>query len=98
MVRERLTVEEIERGRHLGRVLRTARGTKTAVDVAATAGVSVETVRKIEHGLVPTPAFFTVLALASACEVTLDALAHEIHASETAVAMFRRPAGTVSCQ
>lgn len=45
------------------------------VDVAARAGISVETLRKIETGRVPTPAFFTVAALAGALEVPLAALA-----------------------
>ena len=45
------------------------------VDVAAAAGVSAETLRKIETGRAPTPAFFTVAALATALNVSLDDLA-----------------------
>jgi transcriptional regulator with XRE-family HTH domain len=45
------------------------------VEVAAAAGVSAETLRKIETGRAPTPAFFTVAALASALNLSLDALA-----------------------
>jgi len=75
MVRARLTNAEIERGVELGRALRAARGSRSAVEVAARAGLSIETVRKIEHGLVPTPAFFTVAAMAAACGITLDELA-----------------------
>jgi transcriptional regulator with XRE-family HTH domain len=75
MVRARLTPEEIERGVALGMALRSARGTRSAVAVAAGSGLSIETVRKIEHGLVPTPAFFTVAAMAGACGVSLDELA-----------------------
>ncbi|MGH8997178.1 MAG: helix-turn-helix domain-containing protein [Acidimicrobiales bacterium] len=74
MVRARLSERQIERGRQLGRLLRQSRGARTAVEIAAAAGVSVETVRKIEHGAIPTPAFFTIVALAAACGVTLDAL------------------------
>lgn len=48
------------------------------MEIAATAGVSVETVRKIEHGAIPTPAFFTVVAMAEACGVTLDVLVDRI--------------------
>jgi transcriptional regulator with XRE-family HTH domain len=44
-------------------------------DVAAAAGVSAETLRKIETGRAPTPAFFTVAALAAALDLSLDALA-----------------------
>ena len=45
------------------------------VDVAAAAGVSAETLRKIETGRAPTPAFFTVAALAHALGLSLDILA-----------------------
>lgn len=43
--------------------------------VAAAAGVSAETFRKIETGQAPTPAFFTVAALAHALYLPLDTLA-----------------------
>ncbi|WP_281394377.1 helix-turn-helix domain-containing protein [Nonomuraea muscovyensis] len=39
---------------------------------AAAAGVSAETLRKIETGRVPTPALFTIAALASALRESLD--------------------------
>lgn len=39
------------------------------------AGVAAETLRKIETGRAPTPAFFTIAALASALHVSLDELA-----------------------
>jgi transcriptional regulator with XRE-family HTH domain len=54
------------------------------VEVAANAGLSIETVRKIEHGLVPTPAFFTVAAMAAACGVGLDELADRVSAADPA--------------
>lgn len=85
VVRARLSEEQIERGRQLGNALRQARGVRTAVDIAAAAGVSVETVRKIEHGAIPTPAFFTVVALADACGVTLASLVDRISTSESDV-------------
>jgi len=44
------------------------------VDVAAQARISVETLRKIETGRVPTPAFFTVAAVAEAVGLSLDEL------------------------
>ncbi len=44
-------------------------------DVADAAGISVETLRKIETGRIPTPAFFTVAALCEALSISLDALA-----------------------
>jgi transcriptional regulator with XRE-family HTH domain len=64
MVRVPLTPQERARGRRLGEVLREARGRRSMASVAAAAGMSVETLRKIETGRVPTPAFFTVAALA----------------------------------
>jgi transcriptional regulator with XRE-family HTH domain len=75
MVRPPLSEYERERGERLGILLRQARGSRSMVDVAAAAGVSVEALRKIESGRVPTPAFFTVTALATALGIPLDALA-----------------------
>ncbi|MGW0045099.1 helix-turn-helix domain-containing protein [Rhodococcus sp. NPDC003348] len=75
MVRVPLTAEEIERGRRLGELLRSARGPASMVDVAAEAGISVETLRKIETGRIATPAFFTVSALARVLDLSLDRVA-----------------------
>ena len=47
-------------------------------EIAAKAGVSVETVRKIERGRVPTPAFFTIVALADAVGISLPALCRTV--------------------
>jgi len=47
------------------------------VEVAAAAGVPVETLRKIESGRIPTPAFFTVAALATALGASLVELAEQ---------------------
>lgn len=74
MVRDPLELWEIERGRRLGAVLRQARGSATLGSVAAAAGVSVETLRKIETGRIPTPAFFTVAAVADVLGLSLDDL------------------------
>ncbi|MFD4467805.1 helix-turn-helix domain-containing protein [Rhodococcus sp. NPDC058505] len=46
------------------------------VDVATAAGISVETLRKIETGRIATPAFFTVSALARVLGLSLDRVAH----------------------
>lgn len=43
-------------------------------DVAASAGISAETLRKIETGRAPTPAFFTVAAVAHALGLSMDEL------------------------
>jgi transcriptional regulator with XRE-family HTH domain len=74
MVRVPLTDEERERGERLGVALRAARSGRSMVDVAAEAGISVETLRKIETGRIPTPAFFTVAAIADAVGLPLDDL------------------------
>ncbi|HVK24377.1 MAG TPA: helix-turn-helix transcriptional regulator [Actinokineospora sp.] len=74
MVRPPLSEDERFRGELLGEALRAARGERSMVEVAAAAGISVETLRKIERGRVPTPAFFTVAAIAGAVGVTLEDL------------------------
>jgi transcriptional regulator with XRE-family HTH domain len=74
MVRDPLQPWEIDRGRRLGAVLRQARGSASLSEIAAAAGVSVETLRKIETGRIPTPAFFTVAALADVLGLSLDDL------------------------
>jgi len=77
MVRAPLTPEQLEAGRRLGETLRRARGTRTLNEVAGQAGLSPETLRKIETGRLPSPAFGTVAALAAALDLSLDALALE---------------------
>lgn len=75
MVRNPLTPQERERGERLGRLLREARGDRSMAEIAARAGISAETLRKIETGRAPTPAFFTVAALAAALGLSMDDLA-----------------------
>jgi transcriptional regulator with XRE-family HTH domain len=75
MVRPPLTPEERLRGEQLGLLLRQARGERSIVEVAAAAGMSAETLRKIETGRIATPAFFTIAALADVLGISLDALA-----------------------
>jgi transcriptional regulator with XRE-family HTH domain len=78
MVRPILTPAERERGRRLGTALREARADRSMVEVAAAAGIPVETLRKIETGRIATPAFFTVAALGAALGLDLDALAADV--------------------
>ncbi|MEU6083315.1 helix-turn-helix transcriptional regulator [Streptomyces sp. NPDC047108] len=82
MVRTPLTPSERRRGERFGALLREARGERSMVEVAAAAGLSAETLRKIETGRAPTPAFFTVAALAGALEISLDTLASACAAEE----------------
>jgi transcriptional regulator with XRE-family HTH domain len=72
MVREPLTEHEIAQGRRIGALLRAARGPRTLGAVARGAGLSVETLRKIETGRIPTPSFVTVAALADELRLSLD--------------------------
>jgi transcriptional regulator with XRE-family HTH domain len=85
MVRPPLSPEDRERGRRLGALLRAARADRPLAAVAAASGVSPEALRKIESGRVPTPAFFTVAALARALDIPLDRLVADL---------AERPAGS----
>jgi transcriptional regulator with XRE-family HTH domain len=83
MVRLPHTADEVERGQRLGATLRRARGKRSMLDVALDAGVSPETLRKIESGRVPAPAFPTIAAIATALDLSLDELWSEVR-SDTA--------------
>lgn len=87
MVRPPLSPGERERGRRLGALLREARGDRPPAEVAAASGVSLEALRKIESGRVPTPAFFTVTALAGALGIPLDRLVAELGDAEEPAAV-----------
>jgi transcriptional regulator with XRE-family HTH domain len=78
MVRLPLGPAEIERGQRLGALLRRARGERSMLQVALDAGVSPETLRKIESGRVATPAFSTIAAIADVLGLSLDAVWAEI--------------------
>ncbi|TYP86002.1 helix-turn-helix transcriptional regulator [Blastococcus xanthinilyticus] len=78
MVRLPLTPAEVERGQRLGAVLRRARGERSMLGTALDAGISPETLRKIESGRVATPAFPTVAAIADVLGLSLDVVWAEI--------------------
>lgn len=84
MVREPLSIADRLRGERLGDLLREARGSRSITDVALRAGISPETLRKIERGRIPTPAFFTVVAVAGVLELSLDALLAQVRQPNTA--------------
>ena len=75
MVRQPLTAEQIAAGQRLGAALRAARAGRSLVEVALAAGISPETLRKIEGGRRPAPAFGTVVGLSHALDVPLAELA-----------------------
>ncbi|WP_423923898.1 helix-turn-helix domain-containing protein [Frigoribacterium sp. 2-23] len=82
MVRLPLTPDELERGRRLGALLRQARGDRPMLDTALAAGISPETLRKIETGRVATPAFSTIAAIAGILDLSLDHVWAEIQQAE----------------
>jgi len=86
MVRLPLTPAEIERGQRLGALLRRARGDRPMLDTALDAGLSPETLRKIESGRVGTPAFPTIAAISGVLGLSLDAVWAEINPSDEKVA------------
>lgn len=85
MVRLPLTPAEVERGERLGALLRRARGSRPMLQTALDAGVSPETLRKIESGRVATPAFPTIAAIAAVLNLSLDTLWSEINDQERLV-------------
>ncbi|TWX38601.1 helix-turn-helix transcriptional regulator [Frigoribacterium sp. ACAM 257] len=78
MVRLPLSPAEVARGRRLGALLRQARGERSMLRTALDAGVSPETLRKIESGRVATPSFPTIAAIAQVVGVSLDDVWAEI--------------------
>ncbi|MBO4160899.1 MULTISPECIES: helix-turn-helix domain-containing protein [Micromonospora] len=82
MVRLPLTPAEVERGQRLGALLRRARGQRSMLGTALAAGLSPETLRKIESGRVATPAFPTIAVLADVLGLSLDAVWSEINQSD----------------
>jgi len=80
MVRLPLTPADVDRGQRLGSLLRAARGSRSMLDVALDAGVSPETLRKIETGRVATPAFPTIAAIAAVLGLSLDDLWAQVSA------------------
>lgn len=74
MVRQPLTPEQIEAGRRLGALLRDARAGRDPAEVAHAAGISPETLRKIETGRLPAPGFGTIVCLSEALNVPMREL------------------------
>ncbi|GMA29512.1 helix-turn-helix transcriptional regulator [Arenivirga flava] len=84
MVRLPLSSDDLARGRRLGALLRDARGDRPMLQVALEAGISPETLRKIETGRIATPAFPTIAALATVLGLSLDRLWAEVAAGDRA--------------
>ncbi|SEK95286.1 helix-turn-helix domain-containing protein [Streptacidiphilus jiangxiensis] len=75
MVRIPLTPEQIEAGRRLGALLREARAGRDPEVIARAAGISPETLRKIEAGRMPSPGFGTVVGLCEALQLPVGTAA-----------------------
>ncbi|MEZ0355399.1 helix-turn-helix domain-containing protein [Mycobacterium sp. SA01] len=75
MPRSALTQTERQWGQQLGVELRRIRGVRTAAEIALAAGVSLDTLRKLEQGGIPSPGFFLVARLARALDAPLPRLA-----------------------
>lgn len=84
MVRLPLSPADIDRGRRLGALLRDARGERPMLQVALEAGISPETLRKIETGRIATPAFPTIAALAAVLGLSLDRVWSDVTAGDRA--------------
>lgn len=72
MVRVPLSPEKIRAGQRLGALLRTARAGRPPEAIAQAAGISPETLRKIEVGRMPSPSFGTVVGLCEALGLPLQ--------------------------
>jgi len=70
-----LSPDQIAAGRRLGVALRAARGDRSQAEIALAAGISPETLRKIEGGRLPTPAFGTVVCLSEVLGTPVGELA-----------------------
>lgn len=72
MVRLPLSPEQVRAGERLGALIRAARAGRDPEQIARHAGISPETLRKIEVGRIPSPSFGTVLGLCTALGMPLQ--------------------------
>jgi transcriptional regulator with XRE-family HTH domain len=78
MGRRPIAEAERQHGERLGRILAERRESsrRSAGEIARVSAVSLDAIRSLEMGRVPTPAFLTVARLATALDISLD----ELHA------------------
>ena len=72
MVRVPLSPEQVEAGQRLGALIRSARAGRDPEVIARRAGISPETLRKLEVGRMPSPSFGTVIGLCTALGLPLE--------------------------
>ncbi len=72
MVRVPLSQEQVAAGQRLGALIRAARAGRDPEVIARHAGISPETLRKIEVGRIPSPSFGTVIGVCTALGMPLQ--------------------------
>jgi DNA-binding phage protein len=72
MVRVPLSPEQVKAGQRLGALIRATRAGRDPELIARHAGISPETLRKIEVGRIPSPSFGTVIGLCNALGMPLQ--------------------------
>jgi DNA-binding phage protein len=72
MVRVPLSPEQVRAGQRLGALMRRVRAGRDPEMIARNAGISPETLRKIEVGRMPSPSFGTVIGLCNALGLPLQ--------------------------
>jgi DNA-binding phage protein len=72
MVRLPLSPDQVRAGQRLGALIRTARAGRDPETIARDAGISPETLRKLEVGRLPSPSFGTVVGLCAALGLPLQ--------------------------
>lgn len=84
MVRVPLSPEQVRAGQRLGALIRTARDGRDPESIARSAGISPETLRKIEVGRMPSPSFGTVVGLCAALGLPLQTAVDAWHGADDA--------------
>lgn len=84
MVRVPLTADQVAAGLRMAELFRAARGPRDPQEIARSAGISPETLRKIESGRMLSPSFGTVLRLADALGMPLHVVADAYRTSSDA--------------
>ena len=90
MVRVPLSPEQVRAGQRLGALIRTARAGRDPETIARDAGISPETLRKIEVGRMPSPSFGTVIGLCHALDMPLQNAVDAWHGTAEALRDQRR--------
>ena len=76
MTRKSASTQEREHGERLGRLIAESRllHEYSAPELAQASGVSIDALRSLENGRVPTPGFLTIARLAESLDLSLDRL------------------------